>query len=150
METGDILRVAFFFRKRKFLYTPFLKCERWSVALSIRATTLLSLCATTIEPSVTSYYNAAVVPRDKDPATPTHPDVLAQPLPGHTTPTPSDEASVTSTTLLSNWATTRRMSFRKTTPLFGGFWFFWGGRAHADDGVHVCGQDIAGEVFSCP
>ncbi len=130
METGDILRVAFFLRKRKFLYTPFLKCERWSVALSIRATTLLSLCATTIEPSVTSYYNAAVVPRDKDPATPTHPDVLAQPLPGHTTPTPSGEASVTScdnaVVASCDNSETRRLSFHNAT-FFGDLGSFWAG-----------------------
>jgi hypothetical protein len=25
-----------------------------------------------------------------------------------------------------------------------------GGRAHADDGVYVFGQDVAGKVFPCP
>jgi hypothetical protein len=67
--------------------------------LSLRVTTmLLSLRATTIErlSSVASCDNAVVISLDNDPATPTHPDVLAQPLPGHTTPTPSGEASVTS------------------------------------------------------
>ncbi len=39
--------------------------------------------------------NAVVTSHNNDPANPTHLETLAQPIPGHTTPTPSDGASVT-------------------------------------------------------
>jgi hypothetical protein len=45
--------------------------------------------------SVTSRNNAVFASHDNDPATPTRPDTLAQPIPGHTTPTLSDGESAT-------------------------------------------------------
>ena len=135
--------------------------------LSLRVTALLSLCATTTErltprdnavaasrdnnrASVTLCNNAVVASRDNNPATPTHLDVLAQPLSGHTTPTPLlvKHLSLRVTTLLWLRATTRRLPLHMLLLFFLDF-VFLGGRAHADCGVYGCGKDVAGKVFPC-
>ena len=82
-----------------------------SVCLSLRVTTLLSLCSTTIEHlSLRVTTRLSFRATTTRPTSPTHPDILAQPLPGHTTPTPLvKHLSLRVTRLVSLRATTRRL-----------------------------------------
>jgi hypothetical protein len=102
--------------------------------------------------SVTSCNNAVVVPRDNDPATPTHRDVMAQPLPGYTTPTPFGEASVTScdnavVASCDNPATV----IPHDNANFSFFRFLGGAGAHTLMMVFLCaGRMLRGKPFPAP
>ena len=64
-------------------------------SVTLRENAVVALCDNN-RVSVTSRNNTVVASRDNDPAIPAHLDVLAQPLPGHTTSIPSGEPPVTS------------------------------------------------------